>query len=149
MQSRFCLHIRFNASSCPADLIPDQIQNLKVELDSNVPFVTLTWQPPQNVGAGSQSCRSDVSSYHICFKPQGREYYDEMRVDSSTTRIILKRDSGLIPHTTSIFKVRAQCGDDLGEWTAVSTFIGECTENILAGSFSFFSFTIVFDITYV
>ena len=112
---------------CPPDLIPDLVQNLKVALDPNIPSVTLTWQPPQNVGPGSQRCTSDVSSYHIRFKPQGRDYYDEMSVSSSTTSVVLKRDSGLILHTTSIFEVRAQCGDNLGEWTIVSAKIGKCT----------------------
>ena len=101
--------------------------NLKVALDPNIPSVTLTCQPPQNVCPGSQRCTSDVSSYHIRFKPQRRDYYDEMSVSSSTTSVVLKRDSGLILHTTSIFEVRAQCGDNLGEWTIVSANIGKCT----------------------
>jgi len=48
-----------------------------------------------------------------------------MVVDSSTTSIILNRDSGLIPLTTSTFEVRAQCGDDLGEWSVISSYVGK------------------------
>lgn len=103
--------------------VPGPVQNLKIDVNPNVPSVTLTWDPPQNETPCS---RSDMK-YHIRFKPLEREYYDDKIVDKSTTTIVLKRESGLIPHTTTIFEVRAQCGDDLGEWTAVSAFIGECT----------------------
>jgi len=87
--------------------------------------VTLAWSKPQNVGP--QCSWSRVDSYHIRFKPEGREHYDEvnMTVGRHKTRVVLKKDSGLIPHTTSVFEVRAQCENALGEWTAVSTFIGE------------------------
>ena len=107
-----------------AALIPDPVENLKIDVDQDAPSVTLDWEPPQNVGARPWS---DVSSYWIRFKPQGKKYYEEMNVDSFTTSVVLKRDSGLIPHTRSIFEVRAQCGDDLGKWKQVSAFIRECT----------------------
>ena len=107
-----------------AALIPDPVENLKIDVDQDAPSITLAWEPPRNVGA---SPWTDVSSYWIRFKPQGKKYYEEMNVDSSTTSIVLKRDAGLIPHTRSIFEVRAQCGDDLGKWKQVSAFICECT----------------------
>ena len=106
----------------PAALIPNVVEKLKADVDPNIPSVTLSWAPPQNTE--TQRSWSDVSSYHIRFKPQEREYYDEMSVDRSTTSVVLKRDSGLIPHTKSIFEVRAQCGDDLGQWrVTVSEYI--------------------------
>ena len=94
-------------------------------MDPSVPSVTLTWDPPRNVGVRLQRPSSDVSSYHIRFKPQDREHYHDISVDRSTACVVLKRDSGLIPHTTSIFEVRAQCRDGLGEWKQVSKYIGK------------------------
>ena len=105
-------------------MVPSVVEKLKVDVDPNVPSVTLNWAPPQNTE--TQCSWSDVSSYHIRFKPQGRDYYDEMSVSSSTTSVVLKRDSGLVLHATSIFEVRAQCGDNLGAWrVAVSKYIGK------------------------
>ena len=108
-----------------AALVPDPVHNLKINVDQNVPSVALFWHPPQNVGGETQRSPSYVSRYHIRFKPKDRQHYDEMVVDSSTTSIILNRDSGLIPLTTSTFKVRAQCGVDLGEWNAISSYVGK------------------------
>ena len=75
---------------------------------------------------------SDVSSYHIRFKPQGRQHYNEVYVNGSTTSIVLSEESGLSLHTTVIFEVRAQSGDDFGEWKVVSAFIGESHKRLLA-----------------
>ena len=108
-----------------AALVPDPVENLNVDVDPSVPSVTLTWDLPRNVGVRFQRSWSDVSSYHIRFKPQDREHYHDMGVDRSTPCVVLKRESGLIPHTTTIFEVRAQCGDDLGEWKQASRFIGK------------------------
>ena len=89
------------------------------------PSVTLTWDPPHNVNAGTQSTCSDVNSYHIRFKPKERQHYNEVKVNGSTTSIVLGKKDGLYLHTTFIFEVRAQSGDDFGEWEVVSAFIGE------------------------
>ena len=107
--------------------VPGPVENLRVAVNPNVPSVTLAWCKPQNVGP--QCSWSRVDNYHIRCKPQGREHYDEvnMRVGWNRTRVVLKRDSGLVPHTTTIFEVKAQCENALGEWTAVSVFIGERT----------------------
>ena len=99
-----------------AGLFPCPVQNLKIKVDPRIPSVTLTWAPPKNVGVGSSNW-SDVTAYHIRFKPHEREHYRDRNVDSSTTSIVLK---GLIPQTTSVFEVRAQCGDGLGKWKAAS-----------------------------
>jgi len=93
-------------------------------VDPNVPSATLTWDPPKNVTrTGTQSFL--LNTYNVRFKPEGREHYDEVDVDGSATSVILKRESGLIPLTTSMFEVRAQCGDNLGKWKAISRYIGE------------------------
>ena len=63
--------------------------------------------------------------YHVRFKPEGREHYNEISVDSSTNSMVLSRESGLIPLATSTFEVRSQCGDDLGEWNVISGYIGK------------------------
>ena len=95
-------------------------------MDPNVPCATLTWDPPQNVKkTGIPSSLLSNSKYNIRFKPKGREHYNEVDVDGSTTSVVLKRESGLIPLTTSMFEVRAQCGDNLGKWKAISRYIGE------------------------
>ena len=116
------LSSQYLLSQAPA--VPGPIENLKIDVNPKVPSVTLTWDPPQNVEVVTQCSRSEMK-YHIRFKPLEREHYDDKIVDSSTTTIVLKRDSGLIPHATTIFEVKAQCGDDLGEWTAVSKYIGK------------------------
>ena len=94
-------------------------------MDPSVPSVTLTWAPPQNSGLASPDSCLNVSRYHIRFKPKGSWRYDERTVDGSTTSLDLKRESGLIPHTTFIFEVKAQSGDCLGQWKTVSAFVGE------------------------
>ena len=92
-----------------------------------VPSVTLTWAPPQNAGLASPDSCLDVSRYHIRFKQKGTWHYKEMTVDAdgSKPRLVLERGSGLIPHTTFIFEVKAQSGDRLGQWKTVSVFVGE------------------------
>ena len=82
----------------------------------------LTWDPPANAGdAGS------VTVYHLYFKPEGTERYSEMSVDGSTTSVLLDRESGLIPQTTYDFGVRAQSGNNMGDWKMVSTYVGMFT----------------------
>ena len=108
---------------CCSALNPDPVESLKIHVDSCIPSVTLTWAPPQNSGVGSPDSCLDVSRYLIRFKPRGTRH--DITVDGSTTSLVLKRESGLIPHTTSIFEVRAQCGDYLGQWKTVSAFVGE------------------------
>ena len=112
---------------CLSALDPDPVENLKIHMDPSVPSVTLTWAPPQNSGLASPDSCLDVSKYHIRFKPKGTWRYKEMTVDphGSTTSLVLKRESGLIPHTTFIFEVKAQSGDRLGQWKTVSAFVGE------------------------
>ena len=106
--------------------MPDPVQNLNIDVDMNVPSVTLTWDPPPNVGgSGTQSSWSDVSRYHIRFKPEWREHFNEITVDSSTTRIVLDRKSGLVPQTESVFEVMAQSGDSMGPWTKASRYVGK------------------------
>ena len=46
-------------------------------------------------------------------------------MNGSTTSITLSEESGLSLHTTFTFEVRAQSGDDFGEWEVVSELIGE------------------------
>jgi len=109
----------------PTALIPDTVSNLNVHVDAGVPSATLTWTPPQNTVSGTHSSHSDVSKYHIHFKPKGGKNYDTLEVDSSTTSVVFNRELGLIPHKTFVFEVGAQCGDAFGQWNAVSKFIGE------------------------
>ena len=91
---------------------------MKVSVNAK-PSAILTWDPPHNVNAG------DVRSYHIRFKPEERQHYNEVKVNGSTTRIVLRKKDGLSLHTTFTFEVRAQSGDDFGEWEVVSELIGE------------------------
>ena len=108
----------------PLDLVPGPVEKLKIHVDKSIPSATLTWAPPQNVGADSPSTCSEVSQYHIRFKPKGRKDYREMTVDGSATSIVLNRESGLIPHTSFTFEVRTQSRDNLGDWKSVSTIVG-------------------------
>ena len=105
----------------PLDLVPGPVEKLKIHVDKSIPSATLTWAPPQNVG--SDTC-SDVSQYHIRFKQKVRMHYHEMTVDGSTTSIVLNRESGLTPLTSFTFEVRAQTGNNLGDWKSVSTVVG-------------------------
>ena len=105
----------------PLDLVPGPVEKLKIHVDKSIPSVTLTWTHPQNVGAGSLS---EISQYNIRFKAKGKEDYHEMDVDGSTTSIVLNRESGLTPLTSFTFEVRAQSGDELGDWKSVSTHVG-------------------------
>jgi len=117
----------FFSSIYPAALVPDPVHNLKISVEPNIPTVALTWDPPCNVvETGTQCSLLHAIQYHIRFKPNEREHYDEVSVDSSTTSMVLNRESGLIPLTTSTFEVRAQCGEDLGDWNVISGYIGEC-----------------------
>ena len=79
----------------------------------------LSWDPPANA-----SDAGDVTTYHIRFKQDGREWCNEMTVDGSTTSVALTRESGLVPQNTYEFAVRAQSGDDIGEWETVSAYLG-------------------------
>lgn len=106
----------------PTALVPNQVENLAARLNPNVPSVTLTWDPPSNVGVGTRSSWPDVTKYHIRFKPKRGTRFETY---CSTTSIVLNRDSGLMPLITSKFEVRAQCGDCIGKWKAVSEFIGK------------------------
>ena len=116
---------------CLSALDPDPVENLKIHMDPCVPSVTLTWAPPQNAGLASPDSCLDVSRYHIRFKQKGTRRYKEMTVDGSKTRLVLERESGLIPHTTFIFEVKAQSGDHLGQWKTVASFVGELNNNFL------------------
>jgi len=117
----------FLSSIYPAALVPDPVHNLKISVEPNIPTVALTWDPPGNViETGTWCSLLNAIQYHIRFKPKEREHYDEVSVDSSTTSMVLNRESGLIPLTTSTFEVRAQCGEDLGDWNVISGYIGEC-----------------------
>ena len=127
MPCKGLLEIPFIPPVCftmPLDLVPGPVEKLKIHVDKGIPSATLTWTPPQNVGAVSPSICSDVSQYHIRFKPKIRKDYHEMSVDGSTTSIVLNRESGLIPHTSFTFEVRAQSRDNLGDWKSVSTHVG-------------------------
>ena len=104
-------------------LVPDTVENLKTDVNPNIPSVTLTWAPPLILE--NATTISDVSSYHIRFKPNRGQNYEEAFVDGSTTSIVLNRESGLTTHTTFTFEVRAQSGDDMGQWKSVSAFVGE------------------------
>lgn len=104
-------------------LVSDTVENLKTDVNPKIPTVTLTWAPPLILE--TTTTISDVSSYHIRFKPNRGRHYEEAFVDGSTTSIVLNRESGLTSHTTFTFEVRAQSGDGMGQWKAVSTFVGE------------------------
>ena len=77
--------------------------------------------PPTNT-----SDAGNVTTYHIRFKQDGKEWCEseEMTVDGSTTSVVLTRESGLVPLTTYDFAVRAQSGEDVGEWETVSAYFG-------------------------
>ena len=107
-----------------AAIIPDSVDNLKVQVDSNIPSATLTWDPPCNCIVGTQSTCTDVSSYHIRFK-QERQHYNDVYVNGAKTSVVFSEELGLSLNATFTFEVRAQSGDNFGEWKAVSVFIGE------------------------
>ena len=109
-------------------LVPDTVENLKTIVNPKIPSVTLTWAPPLILEIATTI--SDVSSYHIRFKKNRGRHYEEAFVDGSTTSIVLNRELGLTTHTTFTFEVRAQSGDDIGQWKAISAFVGEL-KNIL------------------
>jgi len=102
-----------------AGLDPNPVQNLKATANPSAPSIELTWDPPTNASGSG-----DVTKYHICFKPDGRDWYDETTVDGSTTSMVLTRDSGLVPQTTYELGVRAQSADNMGEWERLSAYIG-------------------------
>ena len=52
-------------------------------------------------------------------------------MNGSTTSIVLSEESGLSLHAPFTFEVRAQSGDDFGEWKEVSAFIGELHKRLL------------------
>ena len=91
------------------------------------PSLELTWDPPANASGSG-----DVTTYHICFKLEGKESYDEMTVDGSTTSVVLTRNSGLVPQITYDLGVRAQSADDMGEWERLSTYIGIVYYHVLS-----------------
>ena len=70
--------------------------------------------------------RNGVFSKHfgIISYTKKQNYY-EISVGGSTTSIVLDRETGLTPHSTFTFEVRAQCGEDVGQWRAVQVFVGE------------------------
>ena len=73
----------------------------------------------------SKICKKKKKKKTSIMKLYAAVIYDEVDIDGSATSVILKRESGLIPLTTSMFEVRAQCGDNLGKWKAISRYIGE------------------------
>ena len=103
-------------------LVSDTVENLKADVNPKIPTVTLTCAPPLIVE--TTTTISDITRYHIRFKQNRGRHYKEF-VDGSTTSIVLNRKSGLTTHTTFTFEVRAQSGDDMGQWKAVSAFVGE------------------------
>ena len=102
---------------------PDTVEKLKINVNPKIPSVTLNWGPPLILETGTRI--SDISRYHIRFKQNRGRHYEEAFVDGSTTSIVLTRESRLTTHTTFTFEVRAQSGDDVGQWKAVSAFVGE------------------------
>ena len=101
---------------------PDTVEDLKANVNPKIPTVTLAWAPPLILETATTI--SDITRYHIRFKPNRGRHYEEF-VDGSTTSIVLNRESGLTTHTTFTFEVKAQSGDDMGQWKAVSTFVGQ------------------------
>ena len=104
-------------------MVPDTVENLKVHMNPNIPSVTLTWTPPLILETGTPI--SVINWYHIRFKPNRRQHYEEVFVDGSTNSIIIDRQLGLTTNTTYSFEIRAQNDDDVGQWKAVSAFVGE------------------------
>ena len=108
----------------PPALVPDTVENLKVHVNSNIPSVTLTWTPP--LISETVTPISVIKWYHIRFKPSREQHYEEIFVDGSTNSIIIDRKLGLTTNTTYSFEIRAQNDDDdVGQWKAVSAFVGE------------------------
>ena len=108
-------------SPCVA-LTPGPIQNLTSAVDKYKPSVTLSWDPPVNAGY-----RGDVTKYQIQFWDKEKGCYSErpLTVDGSTTRIVVTREKGLRPLTTTTFEVRAYSGDDVSQETRTApTFLG-------------------------
>ena len=103
-------------------LVSDTVENLRADVNPKIPTVTLTWAPPLIVE--TTTTISDITRYHIRFKQNRGQHYEEF-VDGSKTSIVLNRKSGLTTHTTFTFEVKAQSGDDMGQWKAVSAFVGE------------------------
>ena len=103
-----------------AALTPGPVQNLTATVDSHKPAVTLKWDPPANAGY-----EGDVTDYRVRFWNKERSCYEKKGVNGSITTIVITRDSGLRPLTTSTFEVKACSGiDESQEWRTVSTFVG-------------------------
>ena len=93
-------------------------------LDTSGPSLTLNWDRPSNTQTAE-----DVRAYIIRFRPSGcvrEDAYYEMTVSAPVTNILLTREDGLKPLTGYDFEVRAQNGDNNGEWSTVSQYIGTC-----------------------
>ena len=105
-----------------AALVPGRVQNLRSTLGTNTPTLTLNWDKPQNM-----TTDGDITSYHIHFKPCGREgNYCKKIVFPPATSILLTRESGLKPLTKYTFEVRAWSTFREGKWSEVSEYIGMC-----------------------
>ena len=105
-----------------ADLVPDPVQSLSTAVNSDIPSVTLSWMRPGNV-----QVVEELTEYHIRFKPFGDEEYVEKTLSGSTTKVVLTRESGLVPLKNYHFQVRAQSGYCKGEWKEVTALYGNNT----------------------
>ena len=103
-----------------ADLIPDPVQSLSAAVNEDTPSVTLSWRPPGNI-----QDVEELTGYHIRFKPFGSKEYVETTVTSSTSSVVLSRESGLVPLKNYNLQVRAQSGCCTGEWKEVTAFCGK------------------------
>ena len=101
-------------------LTPGPIQNLTATVDAHKPSVTLNWDPPAN--AGYPGC---ITKYQIQFWDKEKGCYNErpLTVDGSRTSIVITREIGLRPLTTTTFEVRAYGGDDVSRETRTAPLI--------------------------
>lgn len=92
-----------------------------MDVDSNVPSITLTWEPPINA---TNAEMAGTFRYQICIKAEGAEQSYEMTVDGSTTCVVLTRELGLKPQTMYHFDVRPVAAGVAGDWRSVSAYFG-------------------------
>ena len=103
-----------------AVLDPDPVRKLSAAVDEKIPSVTLSWKPPVNV-LGAE----ELTGYWIRFNLLGSESYDDMTVSGATTSVVLTREfSQLVPLKHYHFQVKAQSARGEGEWDDVSAYYG-------------------------
>ena len=108
---------------------PGLVQNLRVDVDSRRPTVTLAWDPPANgentVTAYHYRCRKEERGASLLdwISTSGRSPHTHT-VSYRVTSVCLMKDHGVVPLTTCTFEVRAVNGTVEGNWKLERAFVG-------------------------